>query len=603
VDGDRFDDWARSFAASSSRRGVLRGLLGGAAAGALGLAGARGAGAVACRTPGELCRENANCCSRLCVADTAGRHVCQCRTEADCPPPTNKCLAATCAGGVCGTAPAVHCAALDQCHLAGTCDPSTGVCSNPNAPNGTACDDGNRCTQTDACQGGTCVGGNPIACRAEDQCYDVGTCDPATGRCSSPAKADGTACTDQDACTQTDTCRGGVCTGSNPVVCAPPDQCHRAGVCNSATGNCDYAPVADGTPCDDGDQCTVGDTCRAGTCTPGPATPCAASDQCHLAGTCNPATGVCSNPAKPNGTACDDGNACTRTDTCQNGVCTGSNPVACTASDQCHVAGACDPATGTCSNPAKPDGTACNDGNLCTSGDTCRAGVCTAGAAKACAASDQCHQAGTCDPTTGTCSNPAKPNGTACNDGNPCTANDVCNNGVCAGTKVADGTACNDGNNCTTGDHCQAGVCTGGTPVVCTALDQCHTAGTCDPRTGACSNPTAPNGTACTTDDGSSGVCRGGACSGPGTCPAGSNSCAAGVSLACNGLSICACYRTTSNATFCGIFGDSTCFPPCNTDADCPGPGWACVVTTGTGAGCLTCPTSTPNHICMPPCG
>ena len=80
---------------------------------------------------------------------------------------------------------------------------------------------------------------------------------------------------------------------------------------------------------------------------------CTASDQCHTAGTCNPATGVCSNPAKANGTACNDGNACTQTDTCQAGACTGANPVTCAASDQCHVAGTCNPATGMCSNPAR----------------------------------------------------------------------------------------------------------------------------------------------------------------------------------------------------------------------------------------------------------
>ena len=78
----------------------------------------------------------------------------------------------------------------------------------------------------------------------------------------------------------------------------------------------------------------------------------------------------------PDGTPCDDGSACTQTDTCQAGVCVGSNPVVCTASDQCHVAGTCDPATGLCSNPAAPDGTACNDANACTLGDACRGGVC-----------------------------------------------------------------------------------------------------------------------------------------------------------------------------------------------------------------------------------
>jgi hypothetical protein len=84
---------------------------------------------------------------------------------------------------------------------------------------------------------------------------------------------------------------------------------------------------------------------------------------------CDPGTGSCSNPAKTDATACDDGSACTQTDACQAGTCAGGNPVVCTASDQCHDAGACNPSTGACSNPAKANGTACNDGNACTALD------------------------------------------------------------------------------------------------------------------------------------------------------------------------------------------------------------------------------------------
>src|SRR5206468_1700300 len=135
-------------------------------------------------------------------------------------------------------------------------------------------------------------------------------------------------------------------------------------------------------------------------------------------------TGVCSNPAKANGALCDDGNVCTQTDTCRAGTCTGGNPVVCPATDQCHDAGTCDPSTGMCSNPAKPDGTACNDGTACTRSDSCQAGTCTGGDPVVCTAADQCHDAGTCDPSTGMCSNPAKPDGTACNDGNACTRSD-----------------------------------------------------------------------------------------------------------------------------------------------------------------------------------
>jgi kumamolisin len=78
-----------------------------------------------------------------------------------------------------------------------------------------------------------------------------------------------------------------------------------------------------------------------------------------------------------NGTACTDGSACTSPDTCQSGVCVGGNPVVCSALDQCHSAGVCDPQTGACSNPNAPDGLACNDQNACTSPDVCASGVCT----------------------------------------------------------------------------------------------------------------------------------------------------------------------------------------------------------------------------------
>src|SRR5207247_1226463 len=152
-------------------------------------------------------------------------------------------------------------------------------------------------------------------------------------------------------------------------------------------------------------------------------------DQCHDAGTCDPATGVCPNPVKPDGAACSDGDACTQADTCQAGACTGGNPVACTAQNQCHVAGVCDPASGLCSNPAKPDGTACNDGDACTQTDTCQGGTCTGGNPVVCTAQDQCHDPGTCDPASGECSNPARPDGATCDDGDASTSQDQCMTG------------------------------------------------------------------------------------------------------------------------------------------------------------------------------
>jgi len=189
-----------------------------------------------------------------------------------------------------------------------------------------------------------------------------------------------------------------------------------------------------GTSCTDGNACTVADTCQAGACHVGAAVVCQASDQCHSAGVCNTATGACSNPQQVDGTACSDGNGCTQTDACQAGVCTGSNPVACTASDACHVAGTCVPATGACTSPPAADGTTCNDQNACTATSACQSGVCTGSNATACPPLDQCH-VGLCDPASGACGFAPAANGTACNDGNSCTSGDTCQSGVCGGPR------------------------------------------------------------------------------------------------------------------------------------------------------------------------
>jgi len=83
---------------------------------------------------------------------------------------------------------------------------------------------------------------------------------------------------------------------------------------------------------------------------------------------------------QPVGFSCNDSNGCTQTDTCNGtGTCTGSNPVVCTPLDACHDAGTCSPSSG-CSNPAKPLGASCEDGNSCTMGETCNIlGVCGGG--------------------------------------------------------------------------------------------------------------------------------------------------------------------------------------------------------------------------------
>lgn len=313
------------------------------------------------------------------------------------------------------------------------CD-GQGLCQHIN--NTAPCDDGHFCTVNDTCQAGTCQPGTPRDCApAADQCTD-GVCDEANDRCGTP-KVDGTACNDGDLCTESDRCDGGVCGGST-TACTAQDQCHEAGVCDSATGFCSNPPKSDGSPCSDGTLCTQADICLGGACTSGAPVTCSAQDQCHQPGVCNPATGLCSNPARPDGSSCNDGNQCTQSDACHGGACTGSAPITCGAQDQCHQPGTCDPATGLCSNPPRPDGSGCNDGDVCTRADACVAGACRGSDPITCSAQDQCHQPGVCNPATGLCDDQPKPDGSSCDDGDACTVGDLCSAGACIAGPVTD---------------------------------------------------------------------------------------------------------------------------------------------------------------------
>lgn len=256
------------------------------------------------------------------------------------------------------------------------------------------CGDGNTCT-VDSCNATTGCAHANIGSGSLNAC----------GGCTTLSHTPGAACT----------AGSGACAGSGTYVCNA----------NGTDVTCNATPKVDGTTiADDGNVCTH-DFCSAG---------------------------AESHPVKANGTGCSDGNLCTQTDTCQGGVCTGTNPKTCTALDQCHTAGICAPATGLCSNPNKANGTSCNDGNACTQTDSCQSGTCTGTNPKVCTALDVCHNVGICNTSTGICSNPNKPDGTSCVDGTVCNGNETCQLGTCtAGTALT----CNDGDSCTT-DSCNA---------------------------------------------------------------------------------------------------------------------------------------------------
>ncbi|MBK7864673.1 MAG: choice-of-anchor J domain-containing protein [Archangiaceae bacterium] len=324
--------------------------------------------------------------------------------------------------------------AAGACDLAESCTGASPTCpADGLQPNGSTCDDGNPCTSADACQAGACSGA-AVGCAAPDGCHFAGTCSPATG-CAYPARPDGSLCDDTNACTATDTCQAGACQGGSPKTCAAADACHVAGVCAPATGLCSSPPASDGTLCDDSDPCTQRDACTAGTCAGLPIS-CTALDTCHAPGTCDPSNGVCSQPVKADGAACDDGDACTTADTCSGGACLPGPEKGCTALDSCHLAGTCDPLTGGCSSPAKGDGAGCNDANACTRGDVCMSGVCVGGAPLLCPARDDCHLAGACDQSSGSCLEVPRADGSAC-DGGTCRAGACATGGAGGGAGAA----------------------------------------------------------------------------------------------------------------------------------------------------------------------
>jgi len=151
---------------------------------------------------------------------------------------------------------------------------------------------------------------------------------------------------------------------------------------------CGNGLLGPGEQCDDGnkvggDGCDA--ACRVETCftcegEPSVCTPVTCLDDANPCtdDVCNSETG-CVHPAKLDATPCDDGNLCTAGDVCSKGACQPGAPVICPDDANPCTYDVCDPATGTCKHPTKPDETPCSNGAGCEadSGDLCRSGQCT----------------------------------------------------------------------------------------------------------------------------------------------------------------------------------------------------------------------------------
>lgn len=218
--------------------------------------------------------------------------------------------------------------------------------------------------------------------------------------------------------------------------------------------------------CDDQDACNGLETCDQGHCSPGVPPNCDDGNACTI--DCHPSIGCVQLP-KADGTACDDGDECTRSDQCLSGICTAGPPRTCNDGNDC-TTDSCDPAKG-CVHDALT-GLACADGNACTQGDACVRGSCIAGVAVSCDDANPC-TADTCDALLG-CQHAPITDGVSCAGPSPCTVLDTCLAGVC----IARGPQiCSDGNECTT--------------------DACSPVGPLGSQTTQCTHPSVTNFTPC----------------------------------------------------------------------------------------------------------
>ena len=276
---------------------------------------------------------------------------------------------------------------------------------------------------------------------------------------------DGTSCDDDQLCTEDDGCvQGGTCVGKwkdcnddnlctvdscnidtgqcenklTSDVCDDDNACTQDW-CEPATG-CEHVSLQNGKPCEDGNLCTKEESCQEGACIPTLFLECEDYNPC-TENSCDQTRG-CIFQVKLN-LPCDDGNACTLGDMCDsNDKCSGSAKLDCDDGESC-TEDWCEPDVG-CKHQTKEDGKQCEDGNACTFGEYCQEGVCTPEKLLDCKDDNPCTN-DYCDPEKGCVAN-LIPEGKPCDDKDSCTLGNFCHNGECIYDKKLD---CEDGDPCT----------------------------------------------------------------------------------------------------------------------------------------------------------
>jgi len=373
-------------------------------------------------------------------------------------------------------------------------------CPNVAGQIGSACNDNNACTDNDVLNA-SCVCAGTLN-NTDTDGDGVPNC---SDNCPNVAGQIGSACNDNNACTDNDVLNAScVCAGTLNNTDTDGD-----GVPN-CSDNCPNVAGQIGSACNDNNACTDNDVLNA---------------SCVCAGTLNntdtDGDGVpncsdnCPNVAGQIGSACNDNNACTDNDVL-NASCVCAGTLNNTDTDGDGVPNCSD----NCPNVAGQIGSACDDNNALTINDELGATCVCAGTPVSCVTAGDCNDSDPCTSdacvanacvytpiTTDTdgdgvpncsdnCPNVAGQIGSACDDGNACTDNDVLNAScVCAGTlnntdtdgdgvpncsdncpAVAgqQGSTCDDNNALTINDVLNASCVCVGTTVGCVVTGDCN---------------------------------------------------------------------------------------------------------------------------------
>ena len=309
---------------------------------------------------------------------------------------------------------------------------------------GTACNDNNALTCNDVCNNAGVCAGTPVACAADSDCDDNLAC--TTDTCNASNECEATVMANYCLI-------GGECYADNDA-----DPANICLVCDSATAADAWSNAANTTTCDDGNAGTIDDICTDGVCA-GIVPDCMVNDDCNDNLDCT--TDICNDSNECENTLMAD--YCLIEDVCY----------AEAAADPANVCLVCDSATATDAWTNAANTTSCDDENAGTINDICTDGVC-AGIVPDCLIDTDCND--NLDCTTDTCnaSNECENNLMAdyCLIDTVCYANDAVNAGniclVCDSAEATDAwsnadstTACDDGNACTVNDVCQSGMCAG----------------------------------------------------------------------------------------------------------------------------------------------